>query len=144
MARLNCNFMDLMWYTEVLSNHHRSLRHRLASLVFSSPPLYLEIYNNPLYSIHMCAPLRPQTALATCRLYKRSAVKTIRFNSIQKLSYLMDTWGPMDVSFKMVHLMRDLRAVLNSRVMDNSRQNWAIKWAGKHTQSMCRDMLRNI
>ena len=50
----------------------------------------------------------------------------------------------MDVSFKMVHLIRDLRAVLNSRIMDNSRQNWAIKSAGKHAQSMCRDMLRNI
>ena len=56
----------------------------------------------------------------------------------------MDTGGPIDVSFKVVHLMRVLRAVLNSRIRDNSRQNWAIKSAGKHAQSICRDMLRNI
>ena len=56
----------------------------------------------------------------------------------------MDTGGPMDVSFKVVHLMRVLRAVLNSRIMDNSRQNWAIKSASKHAQLICRDMLRNI
>ena len=97
-----------------------------------------------LNSIRMCAPLRPQTALATCRLYNHTAVKTISFNSIQKRSYLMDTGGPIDVSFKVVHLMRVLRAVLNSRIRDNSRQNWAIKSAGKHAQSICRDMLRNI
>ena len=136
--------MDHILYTEFLSYQYNSFRHRLASFVFSSPPLCSESYNNPLYSIRMCVPLRPQTASATCRLYNHTAVKTNRFNYIQKLSYFMDTGEPMDVSFKVVHLMRVPRAVLNSQIMDNSRQNWAIKSAGKHAQSTCRDMLRNI
>ena len=140
----HCNFRDLVYYTEFLSYQYSSLRHRLASRALSSPPLCSENYNNPRYSIRMCAPLRPQTASAICRLHKHTAVKTNRFNSIHKLSYLMDTEGPMDFSLKVVHLIRDPRAVLNSRVLDNSRQNWTIKSVGEHAQSMCRDMLRNI
>ena len=140
----HCNFRDLVYYTEFLSYQYSSLRHRLASRALSSPPLCPENYNNPRYSIRMCAPLRPQTASAICRLHKHTAVKTIRFNSFHKLSYLMDNGGPMDFSLKVIHLIRDPRAVLNSRVLDNSRQNWTIKSVGEYAQSMCRDMLRNI
>ncbi|XP_068682983.1 carbohydrate sulfotransferase 6-like [Montipora capricornis] len=140
----HCNFMDLVYYTEFLSYQYSSLRHRLGSRALSSPPLCPENHNNPHYSIRMCAPLRPQGISAICRLHKHTVVKTIRINSIHKLSYLMDTEAPMDYSLKVVHLVRDPRAVLNSLVMDNSGQNWTIKSVREHAQTMCRDMLRNV
>lgn len=140
----HCNFMELVYYTEFLSFQYSSLRHRLASRALSSPPLCPENLNNPHYSIRMCTPLRPQAASAICRLHKHTVVKTIRINSIHKLSYLMDSEGPLDYSLKVVHLVRDPRAVLNSRVIDTSHENWTIKSVREHAQTMCRDMLRNI
>ena len=140
----HCNFMELVYYTEFLSFQYSSLRHRLASRALSSPPLCPDNYNHPHYSIRMCTPLRPQAASALCRLHKHTVVKTIRVNSIHKLSYLMDSEGPVDYLLKVVHLVRDPRAVLNMRVMHNSHENWTRKSVREHAKTLCRDMLRNI
>lgn len=140
----HCNFMELSYYTDFLSYQYSSLRHRLASRALSSPPLCPENYNNPHYSIRMCTPLRPQATSALCRLHRHTVVKSIRVDSIHKLSYLMDSEGPLDYSLKVVHLVRDPRAVLNTRVVHDSHENWTVKSVLKHAQSLCRDMLRNI
>ena len=140
----HCNFMELVYYTEFLSFQYSSLRHRLASRALSSPPLCPDNYNHPHYSIRMCTPLRPQGASALCRLHKHTVVKTIRVNSIHKLSYLMDSEGPVDYLLKVVHLVRDPRAVLNMRLLHNSHENWTRKSVREHAKTLCRDMLRNI
>lgn len=140
----HCNFMELVYYTEFLSFQYSSLRHRLASRALSSPPLCPDNYNRPHYSIRMCTPLRPQAASSLCRLHKHTVVKTIRVNSIHKLSYLMDSEGPVDYLLKVVHLVRDPRAVLNMRVIRNSHENWTRKSVREHAKTLCRDMLRNI
>ena len=140
----HCNFLELSYYTDFLSYQYSALRHRLSSRAISSPPLCPENFNAPHYSIRKCAPLRPQSASAICRLHKHTVVKTIRMKSIHKLSYLMDNTGPVDYSLKVVHLVRDPRAVLNARVLDSSHENWTIKSVRDHAQSLCRDMLRNI
>lgn len=140
----HCNFMELSYYTDFLSFQYSSLRHRLSSRALSSPPLCPENYNTPHYSIRKCTPLRPQSASAICRLHKHTVVKTIRVKSIHKLSYLMDNEGPADYSLKVVHLVRDPRAVLNTRVLHDSHENWTVKSVRDHAQSLCRDMLRNI
>ena len=140
----HCNFMELSYYTDFLSFQYSALQHRLSSRALSSPPLCPENYNTPHYSIRKCAPLRPQSASAICRLHKHTVVKTNRVKSIHKLSYLMDNEGPADYSLKVVNLVRDPRAVLNARVLHNSHENWTIKSVREHAQSLCRDMLRNI
>ena len=140
----HCNFVELSYFTDFLSFQYSSLRHRLASRALSSPPLCPQNYNNPHYSIRMCTPLRPQSGSALCRLHKHTVVKTIRVNSIHKLSYLMDREGPLDYSLKVVHLVRDPRGVLNTRVVHNSYENWTVKSVRDHAQTLCRDMLRNI
>ena len=140
----HCNFMELSYYTNFLSFQYSSLRDRLASRALSSPPLCPENINTPHYSIRKCAPLRPQATSALCRLHKHTVVKTIRVSSIHKLSYLMDSIRPVDYSLKIVHLVRDPRAVLNTRVLDNLHENWTVKSVREHAKSFCRDMLRNI
>ena len=140
----HCNFMELTYYTNFLSFQYSSLRHRLASRALSSPPLCPDNINIPHYSIRKCAPLRPQATSAFCRLHKHTVVKTIRVNSIHKLSYLVDSIRPVDYSLKVVHLVRDPRAVLNTKVLDSSNENWTVKSVREHAQSLCRDMLRNV
>ena len=140
----HCNFMELSYYTDFLSFQYSSLRHRLASRALSSPPLCPDNYQNPHYSIRMCTPLRPQAASGICRLHKHTVVKTIRIKYIHKLSYLMDNEGPADYSLKVVQLVRDPRAILNARVLDDSHKNWTVKLVREQAQTLCRDMLRNI
>lgn len=140
----HCNFLELSYFTDFLSYQYSALRHRLSSRAISSPPLCPENLNTPHFSIRKCAPLRPQSASAICRLHKHTVVKTIRMKSIHKLSYLMDNTGPVDYSLKVIHLVRDPRAVVNARVLHSSHENWTIKSVRDHAQSLCRDMLRNI
>ena len=140
----HCNFRELSYLTDFLSFQYSSLKHRLASKALSSPPLCPENFNSPSYSIRTCTPLRTQTVSAICRLHRHTVVKTVQMKQIHKLSYLMDSEGPADYSLKVVHLVRDPRAILNSRVTKDARINWTVASVKEHARGLCRDMLRNI
>ena len=59
-------------------------------------------------------------------IHKHTVVKTIRVNPIHKLSYLVDSIRPVDYSIKIAHLVRDPRAVLNTKVLDSSNEIWTV------------------
>ena len=142
-AIFRCHFAELSYLTDFLSYQYSSLKHRLSSRVLSSPPLCPESFS-PSNSIRTCTPLKTETVSAICRLQKHTVVKSIQMRHIHKLSYLMDSEGPADYSLKVIHLVRDPRAILNSCIMRNSRQNWTVAALTKYARELCGATLRNI
>ena len=141
----HCNYMELSYFTDFLSFQYSSLSHRLASKALSSPPLCPEPGNRPLYfNIRMCTPLRTQTISALCRLHKHTVVKTVLIRDIHKLSYLMDNGGSTDYTLKFVHLVRDPRAMINSRVTHDTDTLWTLEKLRKSARDVCASSLRNI
>ena len=141
----HCKFDELSYFTNFMSFQYSSLKNRLASRALSAPPLCPQFNSRSFYSIRMCTPLKPQTTSAICKLHQHTVVKTIQFSDVHKLSYLMDK-DSSDYSLKVVHLVRDPRAVVfthfseyNSSTETNETQNLK-----EYSQTLCDQMLRNI
>ena len=139
----HCKFDELSYFTNYMSFQYSSLKSRLASRAMSAPPLCPEIGTRSFYSIRMCTPLKPKTTSAICKLHQHTVIKTIQFTDVHKLSYLMDKESA-DYSLKVVHLVRDPRAIVFTHFVTNyntSLQNTSIK---EYSKNLCAKMLRNI
>lgn len=144
-----CKFDELSYFTNFMSFQYSSLKSRLASRALSAPPLCPEFSSRPFYTIRMCTPLKPQTTSAICKLHQHTVVKSIQLSEVQKLSYLMDK-DNSDYSLKVVHLVRDPRAIVythfltnQSMAMSSSAEN-STKHLKEYSQRLCRNMLSNI
>lgn len=113
-----CKFDELSYFTNFMSFQYSSLKSRLASRALSAPPLCPEVNSRPFYTIRMCTPLKPQTTSAICKLHQHTVVKSIQFSEVHKLSYLMDK-DTSDYSLKVVHLVRDPRAIVFTHFLTN-------------------------
>ncbi|XP_065056790.1 carbohydrate sulfotransferase 1-like [Rhopilema esculentum] len=141
----HCKFDELTYFTNYMSFQYSSLRSRLASRALSVPPLCPGNHDYPWYNIRMCTPLKPKTTSAICRLHQHTVTKTIQFNDVHKLSYLMDKESA-EYSLKVVHLVRDPRAIVYTHLMssDNSTGNHTAAAVKEFSRSLCSQMLRNI
>ncbi|XP_002164346.1 carbohydrate sulfotransferase 1 [Hydra vulgaris] len=138
-----CKFDDLSYYTNYMSFQYSSLKSRLASRALSTPPLCPEANARSFYSIRMCTPLKPKTTSAICKLHQHTVIKTIQFSDVHKLSYLMDKDGT-DYLLKVVHLVRDPRAIVFSHFQRNfSSSNFSISLK-EYSTKLCSQMLQNI
>lgn len=141
----HCDFRELAYFTDFISLQYSSIKHRLSSRALSSPPLCPAFSpNHPLFNIRMCTRLRPQTLSAICNLHRHTVVKTIQVDFIHKLSYLMDTEGPADYALKVVHLVRDPRALIDAKIQNDFKSNWTTISLRKNARAMCKDLLLNI
>ena len=144
-----CKFDELSSFTNFISFQYSSLKSRLASRALSAPPLCPEVNSRPFYTIRMCTPLKPQTTSAICKLHQHTVVKSIQFAEVHKLSYLMDK-DNSDYSLKVVHLVRDPRAIVFTHFLTNQSMSSSNNSAdsSKHlkdySQRLCRNMLSNI
>jgi len=141
----HCKFDELSYFTNYMSFQYSSLKSRLASRALSAPPLCPEAGARSFYSIRMCTPLKPKTTSAICKLHQHTVIKTIQFTDVHKLSYLMDK-DSADYSLKVVHLVRDPRAIVYTHFLTNQNSTAAnttdkIK---QYSKSLCAQMLRNI
>ena len=140
----HCNYLELSYFTDFLSFQYSSLTHRMASRSLASPPLCPDTSGKQHFNIRMCTPLRPQTVSALCRLHKHTVIKTVHVRDIHKLSYLMDDRGSSDYTMKIVHLVRDPRAIVNSRVTRDTNVKWTLEGLRTSARTLCSDSLRNI
>ena len=140
-----CKYDELSYFTNFMSFQYNSLKSRLASRALSAPPLCPEVNSRSFYTIRMCTPLKPQTTSAICKLHQHTVLKTIQFTDVHKLSYLMDK-DSTDYSLKVVHLVRDPRAIVFTHFLTNP--NTSIANSTEHlkhySKSLCDRMLRNI
>lgn len=139
----HCNFRELAYLTDFLSLQYSSLKHRLASRALSEPPLCPDQRGHS-FNIRTCTRLRPETVSAICNLHKHTVVKTVQVDFIHKLSYLMDSEGPADYALKVVHLVRDPRALMDAHVGHVKDTNWTLTSLRQHAQVMCKELLLNI
>lgn len=140
----HCDFKELAYLTDFLSLQYSSLKHRLASRALSAPPLCPDLKSHNSFNIRTCTRLRPATVSAICNLHKHTVVKTVQVDFIHKLSYLMDTEGPADYALKVVHLVRDPRALMDAQVSHVKETNWTLSSLRQHAQGMCKELLLNI
>ncbi|EDO40275.1 predicted protein, partial [Nematostella vectensis] len=92
----------------------------------------------------MCTRLRPETVTAICNLHRHTAIKSLDVEFIHKLSYLMDTVGPADYALRVVHLVRDPRALIDAKVKLDSNENFTMATLRTHAQKLCKNLLLNI
>lgn len=141
----HCDFRELAYFTDFISLQYSSIKHRLSSRALSSPPLCpVFTPSHPLFNIRMCTRLRPQTLSAICSMHRHTVVKTVQVDFIHKLSYLMDTEGPADYALKVVHLVRDPRALIDAKIQNDIKSNWTTLSLRKNARAMCKDLLLNI
>ncbi|XP_057316559.1 carbohydrate sulfotransferase 6-like [Hydractinia symbiolongicarpus] len=140
----HCKFDELSYFANFMSFQYSSLKSRLASRALSAPPLCPPVNSRSFYSIRMCTPLKPQTTSAICKLHQHTVVKTVQFVDVHKLSYLMDK-DSSDYSLKVVHLVRDPRAIVFTHFLseDNSSTNSSDDLKS-YSKNLCDQMLRNI
>ena len=144
-----CKFDELSYFTNFMSFQYSSLKSRMASRALSAPPLCPEVNSRPFYTIRMCTPLKPQTTSAICKLHQHTVVKSIQFSEVHKLSYLMDK-DTSDYSLKVVHLVRDPRAIVFTHFLTNQSLSASndsadsTKHLKDYSQRLCRNMLSNI
>ena len=142
-----CKFDELSYFTNFMSFQYSSLKSRLASRALSAPPLCPEFNSRPFYTIRMCTPLKPQTTSAICKLHQHTVVKSIQFSDVHKLSYLMDK-DNSDYSLKVVHLVRDPRAIVFTHFLTNQssslNQSDSSRHLKEYSQRLCKNMLANI
>lgn len=141
----HCKFNELSYFTNFMSFQYSSLKSRLASRALSTPPLCPERKDRPFYIIRMCTPLKPQTTSAICKLHQHTVIKTIQFNDVHKLSYLMDKESA-EYSLKVVHLVRDPRAIVFTHFLSlqNSSSTNNLEQVEVYSKKLCDQMLRNI
>eukprot|EP00794_Sanderia_malayensis_P020117 gene20117-22088_t len=141
----HCKFDELTYFTNHMSFQYSSLRSRLASRALSVSPLCPGNHDYPWYNIRMCTPLKPKTTSAICKLHQHTVTKTIQFSDVHKLSYLMDKESA-EYSLKVVHLVRDPRAIVYTHLMknDNSTGNYTATAVKEFSRTLCSQMLRNI
>lgn len=142
----HCKFDELSYFTNYMSFQYSSLKSRLASRALSTPPLCPEVGTRSFYSIRMCSPLKPKTTSAICKLHQHTVVKTIQFTDVHKLSYLMDK-DSTDYSLKIVHLVRDPRAIVFTHFLTNLNSSMSTNTSEhlkEYSRKLCMQMLRNI
>ena len=134
----SCDFSHSKFYTDFLSRHYRALLHRLASRTLSSPPLCPEFVYGRYYNIRYCTYLRPPTLTAICKLHDYTVVKTTQLVDLERLAEHDD--GARN-PFRVVELVRDPRAVLNTQF--NHSSNVSESLVTSEARKICRQQLRN-
>uniref|UniRef100_A0A8C5M408 Sulfotransferase n=1 Tax=Leptobrachium leishanense TaxID=445787 RepID=A0A8C5M408_9ANUR len=123
----NCGFSfienSLSWKPQ---NHiARSMFRRGVSIALCSPPLCDKVQKVESVCLRKCKPLNFTLVSETCLKYKNIAMKTVRMSEIIDLRTLVE--DPR-MNFKIIHLVRDPRGILASRISTfiDIYQQWQI------------------
>ncbi|EDO46690.1 predicted protein, partial [Nematostella vectensis] len=134
-----CNFQRHPYFVSQLSDSP----FRLYTRPLSDPPMCPARISPGKIQDH-CQRLYARTLSDICQSFRYIVVKSIRVESLESLVEFKEfsIESPWTV-FKVVHLVRDPRAIISSRLRTET-STWTADKVKKHARALCTRMLRNL
>lgn len=138
-----CNFEENPYFVSQLSDS----AFRLSSRVLSEPPM-CPIKTNLDHVQEQCQRIHTSTLIDICQSHRHVVIKTIRVLDLDELKELrrFTIEAPWNI-MKVIHLVRDPRAIINSRAhIDLSRHStkWTMADYQTNARALCTQILNNL